>query len=268
MGLLAGGALLAFFAVVEDVVTRDPLVRVDDSVFHALQSMRTASLDGLIVSTTELGDWLVTTAVAVVAFLWLIWRRNLRAALYLGAAVLVSGVFSFLLKFTLRVARPINIDSGWDAFSFPSGHATVNATLYGFLTVLIARELRSWRCVSAVTVAVAFIFSIAFSRLYLGAHFLSDVMAGLCFSTAWVTLVSAVYLHRRPPMVGAEGLSGAVVITILFAGGWHIYQAYPADIQRYALRTETLIGPRTNRSQAWSNNRQAAGRNTRSARYA
>lgn len=104
VGLLVGGALIAFFAVLEDVVTGDPLVRVDDGVFHFLQSVRTASLDHVMVVITELGDWVVTTAVAMVAFLWLFWFRNRRTALYLSAAVLGSSVFSFLLKLSLRVA--------------------------------------------------------------------------------------------------------------------------------------------------------------------
>lgn len=203
MGLLVGGALLAFFAVLEDVLTGDPLVRIDDAVFHALQSLRTASLDHVMVAITELGDWVVTTAVALVAVLWLIWHQNRRTALYLCAAVLSSTIFSFLLKFTLRVARPINLSSGWDTFSFPSGHATMNATLYGFLAVLIVHEVKSWRRSGVVITAIAFILSIAFSRLYLGAHFLSDVLAGLFFSAAWVTALkrslseSQIALHHR-----------------------------------------------------------------------
>lgn len=71
---------MAFFAVLEDVVNRDPLVRVDDAIFHVLQSLRTAPLDRVMVGITELGDWVVTTAVTLVSLFWLIWRRNRRPA--------------------------------------------------------------------------------------------------------------------------------------------------------------------------------------------
>jgi hypothetical protein len=76
LGLLAGTALIAFFAVLEDVVNRDPLVRIDDAIFHVLQSLRTAPLDRVMVAITELGDWVVTTAVTLVALFWLVWQRT------------------------------------------------------------------------------------------------------------------------------------------------------------------------------------------------
>jgi hypothetical protein len=56
MGLPTGVALIAFFAVLEGVVNRDPLVRIDDGIFHALQSLRTAPLDRVMVAITERGD--------------------------------------------------------------------------------------------------------------------------------------------------------------------------------------------------------------------
>ena len=85
---------MAFFAVLEDVVNRDPLVRLDDAIFHVLQSLRTAPLDGVVVGITELGDWVVTTAVTCLT-IRLIWRRNRRTALYLCVAVLIPSAFSF-----------------------------------------------------------------------------------------------------------------------------------------------------------------------------
>lgn len=250
MGLLAGVALIAFFALLEDVVNRDPLVRVDDAVFHALQSRRTAQLDCVMVAITELGDWVVTTAVTMVALLWLIWLRSRRTAAYLCVVVLAPSIVSLLMKLTLRVTRPIDLYSGWDSFSFPSGHVAVNAALYAFLTVLIAHEDRSWRRLGAIAFTATIVLAIAFSRLYLGAHFLSDILAGLSFSTAWVTLVSASYLHRKSRPVGTRGLTGAIALTIILVGGAHIYHRYPSDIELYVGQTTERVptAPIHNRS--------------------
>ncbi len=234
MALLAGAALIAFFAVLEDVVNRDPLVRIDDAIFHLLQSLRTAPLDRVMVAITELGDWVVATAVTIVALLWLIWHRERRTALYLCAVVLAPSIFSLLMKITLRISRPLDLYSGWDSYSFPSGHVAVNAALYGFLTVLIARNEPRWRRLGAIAFAATVVLSIALSRLYLGAHFLSDVLAGVSFSTAWVVLLSACYLHRKPHGVGTTGLARAIALTIFLVGGAYVYHRYPMDMQRYA----------------------------------
>jgi len=225
---------MAFFAVLEDVVNRDPLVRVDDAIFHVLQSLRTVPLDRVMVGISELGDWVVTTAVTLVALFWLMWRRNRRTALYLCLAVLIPSIFSFLMKLTLRVTRPIDLNSGWDSYSFPSGHVAVSTALYGFLLVIIICEERSLRRLAAIVFAALVVLSIAFSRLYLGAHFLSDVLAGLSFSTAWVALLSAGYLHSNSRVVDTTGLLRAIVLTIVIVGGTYVHHRYPLDMHRYA----------------------------------
>jgi magnesium-transporting ATPase (P-type) len=238
LGLLVAGALLVFFGVLEDVITGDPLVRADAALFHLLQSLRTAPLDRVMVVITELGDGAVTTTVTAVAFFWFIWRRAWRSALYWIATVSAASLFTFVLKVILRLARPTDIYFGWDAFSFPSGHAAVNAALYGFLAMLIAREIRPSRRIWIFAVAVLFVSSIAFSRLYLGAHWLSDVVAGISFSVAWVALLSVAYLRHNPPAGHARYLSGAIAFTIAVTGVWHINRQYNADMMRYAVRSE------------------------------
>jgi hypothetical protein len=72
------------------------------------------------------------------------------------------------MKLTLRVARAIDLYSGWDSYSFPSGHVAINAALYGFVTVLIAREETSWRRQGAIALTATVVLFLAFSRLYLG----------------------------------------------------------------------------------------------------
>jgi membrane-associated phospholipid phosphatase len=80
---------------------------------------------------------------------------------------------------------------------FPSGHATVAAALYGTWAVLIARSpirarLRAVSAAGLATLALA----VAFSRLYLGRHYLSDVVAGLVLGGTWAWSVSGA-AHRR-----------------------------------------------------------------------
>lgn len=239
LGFLAAGALLAFVAVLEDVVSGDPLVRADAALFHALQSLRGASLDRVMVAIAELGDGRVTTAAAVAALIWLLGRRRWRAALYWGAAVAGAGAFVVLLDLVLHPARPMHIAAGWSAISFPGGHSAIDAAFYGFLAVIMARDVEPpWRRWLLASIALL-IASIAAARLYLGAHWLSDAVAGLSFSAAWVALLGIAYLRREPSAVGARGLLALTGLAVVAVGGWHIGRDHAAEMARYAVRAET-----------------------------
>jgi cation-transporting ATPase E/undecaprenyl-diphosphatase len=245
LGALVAAALLVFFGVLEDITAGDPLVRADAALFHLLQSMRTVSLDRVMIAITELGDGIVTAAISAVVCFWLAWRRALRAALYFVAAVSGAGLFTVLLNLSVRVARPVEIYSGWDAFSFPSGHAAVSTALYGFLAIVIAAEVgRAWRT-WVIAAAILVISLIAFSRLYLGAHFLSDVIAGLAFSAAWIALLGIAYLHRARSIVNAGSLCAVVAAAIIAIGGWHISRQHAVDLARYAVPIESRVMPFT-----------------------
>jgi len=242
-GLAVLGGLLivgvwSFFAVLEDIVSGDPLVRVDTAVFHLLQSLRTVWADQVMVAVTELGGGVVTGAVSVAALIWLAWRKDWHTAAYWVAAVGGAGLFTLLLKVTLHHPRPSELYSGWDAYSFPSGHTTVNATLYAVLAILVSREVAArWR--PPVVVGAALLVSaIAFSRLYLGAHWISDVLAGLAFGIAWAALLGIAYLRRDRQPVGGAGLGVVAVIALVAIGGIDIVQNHAADMTRYALREE------------------------------
>jgi len=168
--LLVGAAWL-FFGILEDVVTGDPLLLADSAIYHALQDLRTAPGDALMIAITELGDTKVVAAVTLVVLLWLMYKRAWRTAAYWLIAIAGASALNTVIKVALHRARPGELlYSGWSAFSFPSGHSTVNVVLYGFLAFLIARDLHpAWRLVVALGAAIL-IFLIASSRLYLGAH--------------------------------------------------------------------------------------------------
>jgi magnesium-transporting ATPase (P-type)/membrane-associated phospholipid phosphatase len=238
MGFLTATGLLVFFAVLEDVVTGDPLVRADAALFHFLQSLRGVPLDRIMVAITELGDGRVTAAVAVAALYWFVARRLWRTALYWIAAVAGASLFIFALNLILHLARPTDIGAGWDVFAFPAGHAAINAAFYGFLAVISAREARPSRRPWIIAGTALFVSAIAFSRLYLGAHWLSDAVAGLSFSVAWVALLGIAYLRHEPPAVGVRGLLTLVGLTVFAVGGLHIARDHAADMARYAVRVE------------------------------
>jgi hypothetical protein len=154
-----------------------------------------------------------------------------------------AAIATVVLKISLHVHRPAPIATGWDAFAFPSGHSATNAALYGFLAIITAWEVKGrWRLPIAGAIGVL-IGAIAFSRVYLGAHWLSDVLAGTAFGIAAAALLAIAYLRHDPPRVGASGLCVSTALALLLFGGMHIAQRHAFDMRRYAVRQQVQLMP-------------------------
>lgn len=233
LAMLVAGSWL-FFGVLQDVISGDPLVRADIAVFHLMQALRTSWADQVMIRITELGDAFVVIAVAASVTAWLLWKRAWRTAVHWVCAVALAEAFTFAIKITLRVPRPQAAVKGWETFSFPSGHATVNTTMYAFLAYLVVRELRPrWQGVVIAGVAVL-ITLIDVSRLYLGVHWLADVLAGSALALMLTAALAIGHRHHSPPKVGGGQLLAVAVTALAAFGAWHTTTRYAADVSRYA----------------------------------
>lgn len=238
MALVVVGAAFVFFSIAEDVLEGDPSFAADKAVYALMRSLRTPTGDAGLISITELGDSIVVTTLGVVVAAWLAFRRTWHALLYWILAIAGGSLLNTAIKIALHRTRPTDLyHTGWDAFSFPSGHSTTNAVLYGFLAVLVGRELpKSWRTPLACA-TTAFVALIAFSRLYLGAHWLSDVAGGLTFGSLWVGSLAILYLHHTARPVGARPLLLITAATLILVGGIHIVLHHDGDLRLYAIRS-------------------------------
>ncbi len=232
---LIGSAWL-FFGVLEDVVSGDPLVRADTAIYNALQDLRTAPGDAVMIAFTELGDTFVVVAVTIAVLFWFVWKRAWRTAGYWLLAITGATAINTAIKIALHRTRPAELFyNGASAFSFPSGHSTANAVLCGFLAFLIAIGVRlAWR-IPIVFAATFIALLIAFSRLYLGAHWFSDVIGGLAFGTAWIAALAFTYLRKPAEPYGSVELAIVGVTALGLAGGLNVYRHHSLDTERYAL---------------------------------
>lgn len=233
------GAAWLFMGVLEDVVSRDPLMAIDSSVYHLMQGLRTPVGDSFMIAITGLGDSRVVFPVVLAVLLWLMTQRAWHTAAYWLGAVGVAGGLTWALKAGLRFPRPAALYEGVSAFAFPSAHVVMSTVVFGFLGILIARGTKSvWRWGAVGSIALL-IFLIALSRLYLGAHWLSDVIGGLAFGVIWLALSGIAYTHHTAPRVPAFGLASVSLAALLIAGSWQVANGRGTDTARYALRTET-----------------------------
>lgn len=251
--LLAGLALLVasmwlFLGVIEDILSNDALVIADRAVFTFLQQLRTDAGDRAMVAITEMGSVGVMLPLIAAVLAWLLWHRSWRTAGYWLGIVASAELLVQVLKWTLGRHRPLQLYQGVEQFSFPSGHATVSAVVLGFLAFLLTRgQGARWRLAVAIGAAL-YVSLVAFSRLYLGAHWLSDVVGGMSFGLAWVSFVAMVYTHRgvREPLA-VRHMAMLAVATIAIAAGLWISWRGAADLRRYSVRIE----PQTMTQAAW-----------------
>ncbi|WP_375199152.1 bifunctional DedA family/phosphatase PAP2 family protein [Cupriavidus metallidurans] len=229
-----------FLGVLEDVITGDPLVRADQGIYQIMQGLRTPWGDKVMVFVTELGDGVVIALVAAAVLAWLMWRRNWRTARYWVAAIAFGQIAATVVKLVLQRPRPlVGLYDGLSTYAFPSGHATMTMVAYGFLAALIAGRLAWQRRWIVYAVAALLIGFIAASRLYLGAHWLSDVIGGLSLGLAWVCLLAIAYYRHPVSTPPPRGLPGVVLLAFALAGGWHVTTQYSTDLQRYVPRQMT-----------------------------
>lgn len=237
LGLSLAASAFVFVELLEDMV-EDPLIPFDTFIYQLMQDLRTPGLDAVMIAITELGDTVVVvTLTAIVAF-WLIWRGAWRTLVYWLTAIAGVSAINTAIKAALERPRPVELYlQGASAWSFPSGHSTVNAVLYGCLAMIIVRECRPILRLPVIAAATALIVLIGFSRLYLGAHWASDVFGGFVFGAMWLALLSLFYMYRQAEPIDPKGLLIAAAVTLIVTGGANIAFNHGEDTVKYRVRT-------------------------------
>ncbi|HEV7365944.1 MAG TPA: bifunctional DedA family/phosphatase PAP2 family protein [Gemmatimonadales bacterium] len=198
---LSLGALWLFGGISEDVIHHDPLTQFDLTVADLLHRQGTPALVKLAKAITFLGSPAFIAAWGLVVCLVLL-RQRRRVLLVGWVGALAGGaLLDLALKLAFRRPRPVwespyLAASGW---SFPSGHAMGSLIAYGMLAYLLVLHLRSRSARLAVAAgAILLVLAIGFTRLFLGVHYFSDVMAGYAAGTVWLAVcVSGLEVLRR-----------------------------------------------------------------------
>jgi undecaprenyl-diphosphatase len=204
---LVGIAAVVLFVFIGDVVTAGATREIDEAVLRWAAERRTPALDDAMLEITALGSTLVLAIVAGTAavFLWL--TRHRFSVYILAAAFFAAIVLNIVLKALYGRPRPDDVPAIVTSQSpaFPSGHALSAFAIYGTLAYLVARLEPSPRLRAATwIIAALIILAVGASRVYLGVHYPSDVIAGFAIALAWIaftaTAVTAVtYLAQRRP---------------------------------------------------------------------
>lgn len=194
LGLVAAAGALYFFAELAEEVYEGDTRRFDESALRFVNRLASPPLTSFMRGVTRLGSNEVLAglgACAVLAFLLARWRR---AAVALTVTMAGAALLNVLLKLTFRRARPSPFfDTPLpESYSFPSGHALLSFCFYGVLAAVVAIRLKGRGARALVWAAAALLVAlVGLSRLYLGVHYPSDVLAGYAAAFVWVVAVAS-----------------------------------------------------------------------------
>ena len=201
LGLLAAGCLWIFGRVAEAISSNGPLLNIDQTAATTVHELRTPALTMFFMIVTALGS---IEAIALVSLVGAVVFGRWRRWLLFGPWVIAAGgsvVLILLLKVLFARPRPyfeqpLLLET---YYSFPSGHAMEAVVLYGMLAYFAVLALRTWRARAAVVFGTSLlVLLIGFSRMYLGVHYLSDVVAGFAAGGVWLsTCITATEFVRR-----------------------------------------------------------------------
>ena len=209
------------------------IISIDEAVYVLFQDLRTPWMDSVMIAISQLGDANVTIPMTIAITLYLTLKNQHKAAAYWVAALMFAFLSTFALKSALGIPRPSPIYDGFSMFAFPSGHATINMVMYGFLAVITAHMTPALYRWIPYTVSGIAICAIAFSRIYLGAHWLSDVLGGLSLGILWVTLLGTAYRRHCQAAPNIVHFSGVTAAILIIAGALHIFFTHERETMRY-----------------------------------
>lgn len=198
--LLFSAAMLALFAQLAwETMFEKTMTAFDNGMFWLVRYFASPDLDKVMIFISALGYGWPYAAIVVGIFLLLGWRRRWRDGVGLAVCLGGGAVLNLVLKHVFARARPdlfhIVAAAG---YSFPSGHAMVSLCFYGMTAYVIVRRLHSrLGRLAVISVTALLVAAIGVSRIYLGVHYPSDVVAGYAAGSMWLAFCISMLMWWR-----------------------------------------------------------------------
>ncbi len=230
------------FALITGVaVSGAPELRLNQLVRDLGLSLHAPAADHLMAAFSRLADLAVVLPLAIAVWCWHWWRGERRAAHYWLAAVAFALLAGPLLKVLLQVPRPDIGLVGLTPWAFPSSHALRATVIYGFLAVTLSGSMTAtWRWLPYVWATVATL-AVAISRLYFGAHWLTDVVGSLALGLAWVAALGLAFRRHTEPGASGYGIAGVAIAAFLIAFGMRSATSHQTDLELYSPRIDNIV---------------------------
>lgn len=232
------GISWAWFTLLASLLASGGPLALDHTIHDMMWSLRNPLADRLMAGLASLGDAAVLGPAAAVALAYLLWRKRWMAAAHWLAALVFGLTLTSLLEAAIDMPRPPTAPAG---FGFPSVAVTMCTIVFGFFAVLIARELpgrtRVWPYLLAGVVTTV----VGFARLYLGAHWPSDLVGGTLFGILWLLALGIAYRRHVARSFWMRPLALLFYSTFAIAALWHAPRSADALLAKFAAAAPTTV---------------------------
>lgn len=198
--ILSGIALFYFFVLTQNVLAKDPFVEADIRLMNLVTALRSVVVAKALLLFTYLGNWQFIVSLGIIVAIALILLKEKRKLIFLVIGLISGELLYTAFKLLLHRVRP---DAGFslitrNGYAFPSGHAMMSLIFYGTVCYGLLKTLKKkWLKLFLIILTIALIFLIGFSRIYLGVHWVSDILAGWAFGAALLILLITFFKQRE-----------------------------------------------------------------------
>jgi membrane protein DedA with SNARE-associated domain/membrane-associated phospholipid phosphatase len=224
--------LSCFLVLTYSVIHHGIFTYWNHPIYYFMRSLRNTVLDPFMLGMTTIRPR-VLESMWLFVLLWLFITRKWWANLHWFMVGVACGVGGELLKLVIRSPRPtgiFQIPGGW---SYPSGHSLVSVTLLGFLAVLLTHGREHfWKKLAAIMVVIVS-GGIIFSRVYLGAHWLTDVAGSIFLGLTIISAATISYRRRKTEPLPPTGILVVAVLSITVGWSYFFLNDYSQLVQNF-----------------------------------
>lgn len=206
----------------------------NDALFHLFRGIRNTSADTIMINITLLGQKQIVLPTVLLFFICLLIYKRWWTAIHALALGVIAGGAVFVIKHIIHSPRPWGIFQNPESYSMPSGHTTLATTVYMGLAFLIASSFNPKRRWPIYLCAVLIAFAVGLSRIYLGAHWFTDVLASWLLSAAVLIVIIISYRHRFEKKINPLAILAVSLIPLAITYSFYHYTHFSQLETNYA----------------------------------
>jgi undecaprenyl-diphosphatase len=200
LGLAAAVGTIVFFGWLSDEVLDGETRQFDEVTRAAVHQLASPAMTTAMRGISFLGSTLFLTIATAAIVIWFALRKWGREAKLFAITMAGASLLNMILKLAFKRSRPVPFFDLLppESYSFPSGHALTSCCFFGAFAAILSARIRSRRVRIVLWVLATTMFLlIGFSRIYLGVHHTTDVIAGFAAALIWILVVRFVELQLR-----------------------------------------------------------------------